>query len=96
MSLGVWSVDPRQIGELDLGWWSFGGLLLGRRAGVFGGTPWGGSPSGPHGIPDIHIGFHLIIVGEFWRDSGEISGSCVASGEILDRIFGPLKKHVGC
>ena len=39
---------------------------------MFGGTLWGGSPSGPHGIPDIHIGFHLIIVGEFWRDSGEI------------------------
>ena len=58
-------------------WFSFGVvdfcyILICRRGGEFGGTLWRGSPSGPRVIPDIHIGFNLIMVGEFWRDSGEI------------------------
>ena len=72
MSLGVWVSGSEANWGTPFGVVDFWVGLLGRRAGVFGGTLWGGSPSGPHGIPDIHIGFHLIILGEFWRDSVEI------------------------
>ena len=36
------------------------------RGSVFGGTLWGGDPSGPHGVPIIPIWGGPIWGGEFW------------------------------
>ena len=71
-SLGVWFSGYEANWGTRFGVVEFWVSLLGRRAGVFGGTRRGGSPSGPRRIPDVHIGFQLIILNEFWRDSGEI------------------------